>query len=797
MAALLYLATSLGLIVVWRRFVQPVSRAATVALLLMPLLFTGRALLTGRVYAPIDLPFNAPPLSDYTRDYGATLYNPTLSDNYAQFIPWQHVFREMAGKGEWPPLWNPYFLCGSILATNMQSQPYDPVHLVGLLLPHTQALTYDATFTFFLALLFTFAFARALGLGEIASLVAAAGYAFCAMLVHFLGVPLGRTWSYLGLVLFAVRWLVRGTDGTHETYRTDETHGAAILLTIAFVLAIVAGHPESLMQVVTTGAVYGVAELLVARRRARPVVLAVAAGVIALLLTAIALLPFQEVAPDTLEYKIRQDFYQGKPLPYPPEVLPRRVGMSLFPWFWGQPERGNHLPGIDPTNFRVGSIVLGLACAALVVSRRKVTLLFAAIAVGSLWIGLNAWPLAQLVHALPLYDIAINERFILSGVFALAVLAAIAVDALGSQPRWKVWLPLLTVGVLLTIGTVYFRPRQLAVGVEPSLMTMLALAELVPLAILILLLALRTPARIVLPALLVLVLLQRTVEDGRIYPALPERMFYPSVPILRHMQADHSEPFRMAGLHYTFIPDSSGLYGLEDARGFEAMTLFRMTETFPFWSRHQTASFNIIYDKSRPFLSFLNVKYLIAKHDEQPDEQWKLVREDRGTRLFENTRVLPRAWVPPNIRYEQLPVAVLYSMQQASGFAEKAWIEAPEYPPHDIANGPGTLTYRRTGSGYDIDARMDGDGWVVVSETHWPGWRAYVDGKRVQARYANHAFLGVYVPKGTHKVRLVYQPEGYTRGRNITLVTVVALVVGWFFMNRRNGTDKTSGTHHP
>src|SRR5687768_12349741 len=161
--ALLYLATSLGLIFLWRRYVQPMSRAAALVLILMPLLFTARALLAGRVYAPIDLPFNAPPLSDYARDYGATLYNPTLSDNYAQFIPWQHVFRERVRSGDWPPLWNPYFLCGSILSTNMQSQPYDPIHLLGLLLPHTQALTYDAAITFFLALLFTFGFARALG----------------------------------------------------------------------------------------------------------------------------------------------------------------------------------------------------------------------------------------------------------------------------------------------------------------------------------------------------------------------------------------------------------------------------------------------------------------------------------------------------------------------------------------------------------------------------------------------------------------------------------------------------------
>ena len=44
--------------------------------------------------------------------------------------------------------------------------------------------------TFFLAAFFTFAFARALGLSEIAALVAAAGFTFCGMMAFFVGWPL-------------------------------------------------------------------------------------------------------------------------------------------------------------------------------------------------------------------------------------------------------------------------------------------------------------------------------------------------------------------------------------------------------------------------------------------------------------------------------------------------------------------------------------------------------------------------------------------------------------------------------
>ena len=106
-----------------------------------------------------------------------------------------------------------------------------------------------------------------------------------------------------------------------------------------------------------------------------------------------------------------------------------------------------------------------------------------------------------------------------------------------------------------------------------------------PLAITALILALRTPARIALPLILGIVLFQRTLEDGRIYPALPQRMFYPPTPILAQIQADKGEPFRMGAMHFMFLPDAAALYGLEDVRGYEAMTFLRLAQTYALWCR--------------------------------------------------------------------------------------------------------------------------------------------------------------------------------------------------------------------
>jgi hypothetical protein len=789
LAILLYLITSVALVVLWRRFVRPMSNAAAIILVLLPFCFTGRALLTGGVYAPLDMPFMSEPLIDYKPDFGIDkAHNGWLSDLYMQMIPWQSAVRQTLAHGDWP-LWNRHMLSGSILAANMQAAPYDPLQLLGFLIPHPQALTFGAAMTFFIAGLFAFSFARALDLSENASFVAAAAYMFNGMLAFFVGWPIGRAWTFLPLVLLGVRLVVRETGLR-----------GPILLTSGFVLLIFSGHPETVLHVVALGMVWGVYELFQIRNDRKAVLratgVACLCGVIALGLTAISLLPFSAAAPHTVEYHVRHDLYATAKFTIPAEKIAQRAAVSLFPFYGGQPWRNNSTDQWDPTSMRVGSIVLALALAALVLApRRRGTWFFFGLAVFCVLAGLNVFPVAHLLHALPLFDITLNERLVFAACFALAMLAAFAVDSWdGSRSRWAAAIVVAT-GAALGIGSAFLRDGQIADGVNPELFVLLVLAELVPLAILAIAFALRVQPRFGVPLVLGLLLVQRTLVDGSMYPAFSEKLFSPDVPILKHMKDDPQTPFRMVGLHFAFLPDAAALYGLEDVRGYEAMTFARLYETYPLWCKPQGASFNNVSDKTRPFLSMLNVKYAIGSLDAQPDEQWKLALQDRNSRLLENTRVLPRAFIPRRVRYEKTSHGVLTGMWKATDFGEVGWITAPKYPAHEIHNGPGTLTIRREDFDYDIDAVMDLDGWVFVSESAWPGWRAYVDGKRVETQYANHAFLGVFVPKGRHNLKLVFVPEAFTRGRNITFATMAGLVV--FFVRRRRRTLSARRSTHP
>jgi hypothetical protein len=710
MALALYLGTTVLLLLVWDRWVQRVRIAMAVALIAMPLLFTGRALLTNRTLAPADISFMAEPLHDYARDYGVERpHNLALSDLHCQIIPWQKAVRYALSHRTWP-LWNPFILCGDILAGAAQPAVYDPLQFLSLVLPLPDAFTFSVAMTFFLAAFFAWAFGRELGMRDPAALIAAAGFSFCGMMAFFAGWPLGRSWAYLPLVLFGTRRVARG--------------GSGALLTLSFVLTIFAGHPESVLHIVALAAAYGLFELLLdrpgrgepARSVPRRVIAAILSGIVALLLTAVYLLPFAEAAPQTLEHEIRQQLYarESYDVLAKPDVRAERMKRTLLPGYRGE--------SLDPLSARVGPVVLLLAFAGVLLNaRRPETWFFFAVTVVGLLATFGTWPVAHVLHSLPLFNIAINERLAFAAAFAMSLLAALAVD--------------------------------------------------------------RLPHRAML-AILALVLVQRTVEDGRLYPALSKDAFYPRIPLLATIPHDG----RIAGLFFALTPNNSTLYELEDVRGYEAMTNKRLTETYPLWSKYQTAWFNRIDDLSRPFLSFLNVRYALAKAD--PPEGWIVKAEDRGTRLLENTRVLPRAFIPRRVRYERSGTQVLDAMSKATDFGDLAWIEAAELEPHEVANGPGRLTLLQSGLGYLIDADMESSGWVVVSATAWDGWRAAIDGERVKPRFANHAFLGVYVPKGAHRLLLEYKPRSFVRGRNISLATAIVLAVIAMLARRRATASK-------
>jgi hypothetical protein len=62
---------------------------------------------------------------------------------------------------------------------------------------------------------------------------------------------------------------------------------------------------------------------------------------------------------------------------------------------------------------------------------------------------------------------------------------------------------------------------------------------------------------------------------------------------------------------------------------------------------------------------------------------------------------------------------------------------------------------------------------VVISQTHYPAWKAFVDGRPTPLWRANHAFQALEIPSGKHEIRLEYRDTAFHIGCAITLCSVI------------------------
>ena len=73
-------------------------------------------------------------------------------------------------------------------------------------------------------------------------------------------------------------------------------------------------------------------------------------------------------------------------------------------------------------------------------------------------------------------------------------------------------------------------------------------------------------------------------------------------------------------------------------------------------------------------------------------------------------------------------------------------------------------------------------GFLVSSETYHPGWRAVIDGNAASMVLTNHAFRGMYVPAGNHRVEMRYYPTGFNA---LLVVTGLSWIVAGLLVRRR------------
>jgi hypothetical protein len=617
-------------------------------------------------------------------------------------LPHAHLYADALGRGELP-LWDPYTYCGRPFQANIQTAVFYPTVAVaaaiGSLAGHHHLeflLELNVIFHVFLAGIFAYRFGRTAGLSPPAALVAGTAYQ--------LGGFFAAHAEHVGAVAIAAL-LPLALDSVLRLSR-DVAWRRALPLAATLALAVLAGHTP------LTAVVYAICLLfafLVDRRSPRLLWAVLAAFAASVALAAVQLVPTLELTRHSIG-KYRADWLGsggGAPL--------QALVSLVWPNFYGVFDVATYRQPFELTSMYLYCGGLTLIMAAWAVLRRNLAFSVLLVLSGLMMLG-DSTPVGRVVYwALPVWlKVGLHPEFAAPAFgLALAVLAGLGLDRITGRAalRWAAVAVCACDLLLVSSGRqMHAMPRASEPGIS------------------------------------------RTHFDGQ--AATLERvraLSHDAFPPWRIDTIGNTLPWAMSA-PTTQVPTANGNDPLAPARLIQVRLAFTKGER---WGAYYE-----VQDTASPVLRMLNVRYLVSR-SRLAGNGFAFREEVPGFSIYENAAALPRFWLAPRVRVARSE-AEAAAMVRSPGFqpAVEAVVEGEPPSLPETGAGGGTVKVRRYNL-KDLELEVDAPGWrwLASSETHYPGWRAWVDGVEQPLYYTNAAFRGMPVPPGKHRIVWRFEPR--------------------------------------
>ncbi|MDM8531273.1 YfhO family protein [Anaerolineales bacterium HSG25] len=725
---------------------------------------------------------------------------------YKGDISWLHYPLRVLSAEQWlsghVPLWNPYTLGGAPLLAEPQIGVLQPLNALFLLpIPSYFSLTLFVSLNITLAAMFSYILARSLYLGRAGATMTGLCFGFGGVImaqIINLNIMTGAVW--IPLVFCGLVWTLR-------TRRTE----IAILAGIPLALQIVAANPQVSFFTALLLASYTLYESI----RQRVITLW---GLFSLMFGTGLLLAAPQILPtwEMQQHSIRADgvgfgdmtFFSMPPVQWLVLILPSLFGNTVTSY--------QGLAG----NFAEMTIYIGIVPVLLVgfswFARQEPMVRFLGL-VTLLGVILSAGdytPLFDWLQYLPGFNLfRAPTRWLLMVNFTLAILAGYGFEALLHRPPSKrIWQTLigLWLMVILVLSLIWWFRQPLFEWADgqpvrtdlvkllrwsmrrglfewpddynsyllhglfsPLLMPALALVSRLGVGILLIIgygQGRLTRQWFVLLTL-ALVAFDLTLSGGSgVNPVtsaehwqqgssaityLQQQTEAPQARFFTEADSDEDEVV-MAGKHYF-----SSVYELLGSGGYSPLRLAR---------------YYTFMNQSHPLLklSLTGTRFVLSKERLTADAEsvMTIVHEDAPWYLYDYPDTLPRTFVMRDVTIAKDDETVIAQLQNGAFDPRQTLLLQPEVgqtmptiPPPTTEIQTDELTIQRDEpSLVEIQTSTAADGFLVLLDTYYPGWQAYIDGEAQPTYRAYYRNRAIYLPAGQHTVQFIYQPTSFYIG---------------------------------
>jgi hypothetical protein len=199
-----------------------------------------------------------------------------------------------------------------------------------------------------------------------------------------------------------------------------------------------------------------------------------------------------------------------------------------------------------------------------------------------------------------------------------------------------------------------------------------------------------------------------------------------------------------------------------------------------------------------PIVDLLNVRYIVARSQDAPRlkalPKFHPVASLPGGELFENTQAFLRFFLVHQARtVESLAEARELILGRSVNLRETALVDQTidVGPPEEKSDEVKTLRYEPNRIELDVSAASAG--LLVLSETYYPGWQAWIDERPAKIYATDIALRGVAVPAGEHRIRMEFRPALFALSLGISLATAILLAFSAFLYRRSTRHDTIKG----